>query len=179
MDGFHLPRSVLDNLSNRKEAYARRGAPWTFDVKGIITLVQLLRSSADVAAPLREAIYAPTFDHAIKDPVENGVLIFGAVSIIILEGNYLMLDEDDWREVSRLVDLRIFVEVNPVEARTRIAKRHVGSGIEMNREDAERRFDQNDGINGMLVRKRLVSPDIIVKSVTERATQSRLEKSRA
>jgi pantothenate kinase len=121
MDGFHLPRSVLDDLSNRKEAYARRGAAWTFDVKGILALVQLLRSSADVTAALRKPIYAPTFDHAIKDPVENGVLISGEVSIIILEGNYLLLDE-------------------------------------------------NDGINGTLVRKRLVSPDIVVKSVPERAT---------
>jgi pantothenate kinase len=170
MDGFHLPRSVLDDLSNRKEAYARRGAAWTFDVKGILALVQLLRSSADVTAALRKPIYAPTFDHAIKDPVENGVLISGEVSIIILEGNYLLLDEVDWREISRLVDLRIFVEVDPVEARTRVARRHVYSGIEMNREDAEKRFDQNDGINGTLVRKRLVSPDIVVKSVPERAT---------
>jgi pantothenate kinase len=123
-----------------------------------------------VAAPLRESIYAPTFDHSIKDPVQNGVLISREVSIVILEGNYILLDEDDWREVSRLVDLRIFVEVDPAEARTRVVKRHVSSGIEMNLPDAERRFDQNDGINGTLIRKRLISPDIIVKSVAESGT---------
>lgn len=59
-----------------------------------------------------------------------------------------------------------------MQARMRAAKRHGSSGIEMNR---ERRFDQNAGINGTLVGKRLVSPDIIVKSVAERATAQSTE----
>lgn len=40
MDGFHLPRAMLDTLPNREEAYVRRGAPWTFDVARFIAFIR-------------------------------------------------------------------------------------------------------------------------------------------
>lgn len=71
MDGFHLPRSALDQLPNRTEAYARRGASWTFDSGGILNLVHDLSNSRFEASP--DLIFAPSFDHALKDLVEGGI----------------------------------------------------------------------------------------------------------
>ncbi|THC93933.1 hypothetical protein EYZ11_006580 [Aspergillus tanneri] len=147
MDGWHLSRATLDQLPNREEAYIRRGAPWTFDVARFVAFVRRLRQWADsepsdsTDRPGSDVIYAPSFDHETKDPVENGITIRDDASIIIIEGNYLLLDEPDWREVARLVDYRIFVDTDLQEARERVAKRHVKAGIEKTLEDGFRRVD--------------------------------------
>jgi pantothenate kinase len=189
MDGFHLPRSTLDALPNREEAYIRRGAPWTFDVDALLTFVHNLRSSADRTSKpsstssskssatelLRDPesspeapLLVPSFDHAAKDPVTDGVSIPPSASIVVLEGNYLLLNEDRWRDVAALVDFRVFVDVDLVVARERVARRHVGAGIEKTLEEGYARVDANDWINGCLIRERLVEGvDVVVRSVQE------------
>jgi pantothenate kinase len=175
MDGFHLPRADLDKLPNSTEAYARRGAPWTFDVARFVAFVGRLRVWADntpLVAPnsgpwtTKDTIRAPAFDHKAKDPTEGGIAITPDASIIIIEGNYLLLDEPGWRDLAELVDYRIFVDTDLLEARERTARRHVHAGIEKTLEDGYRRVDSNDYLNGISIRDKLLAPDIIIKSVT-------------
>ncbi|KAJ5280706.1 hypothetical protein N7478_006078 [Penicillium angulare] len=175
MDGFHLPRAALDQMPNSTEAYTRRGAPWTFDVKRFVDFIHQLRIWADKMplAPLstgswpsKDVIRAPTFDHETKDPVEGGVSITPDTSIIIIEGNYLLLDEPGWRDLASLVDYRVFMDTDLQEARERIAKRHVKAGIETTLEDGYRRVDSNDYLNGVSIQKSLLMPDMVVKSVS-------------
>ncbi|KAG0648002.1 uridine kinase [Hyphodiscus hymeniophilus] len=177
MDGFHYPRSYLDTLPNRNEAYARRGAPWTFDVHGILSLMRRLREWADrnpslpnqtSTPPTEVPILAPSFSHTIKDPVSDGIQIPSTVSIILVEGNYLLLEEDGWSDVSPLVDLRIFIDVDLAIARERLARRHVAAGIEQTLEDALRRVDRNDYLNGRLIKDKLVQFDLLVTSVEDK-----------
>ncbi|KAL4886123.1 hypothetical protein BJY04DRAFT_229287 [Aspergillus karnatakaensis] len=163
MDGFHLPRSTLDKLppKEREEAYVRRGAPWTFDVGAFLQFMRGLRTWADRTPPRQEhdggdVLLAPTFSHATKDPLPDSLAITPDSSIIIIEGNYLLLDEDGWRDIASLVDYRVFVDVDLAIARERLARRHVEAGIEPTLEDGYRRVDLNDGINGVLVREKLV-----------------------
>lgn len=175
MDGFHLSRATLDQLPNPTEAYTRRGAPWTFDVARFVQFVRRLREWSDetpLATPYsgkwtsRDVIRAPTFDHETKDPVENGISITPDVSIIVIEGNYLLLDQPGWRELAALVDYRVFVDTDLQEARERTAKRHVAAGIEDTLEEGYRRVDSNDYLNGVLIQDKLLAPDQVVKSVT-------------
>jgi pantothenate kinase len=93
VDGF-------DTLPNRDEAYVRRGAPWTFDVDGIVKLVTALHDSAAMPISARNIVKAPSFDHALKDPVEDDIQIGAETKIIILEGNYLLLNMEKWREIA-------------------------------------------------------------------------------
>ncbi|KAH8805089.1 P-loop containing nucleoside triphosphate hydrolase protein [Xylogone sp. PMI_703] len=165
MDGFHLPRAILDRMPNRTEAYARRGAPWTFHTAGVLNLVdELSKSRFETSC---RAIRAPSFDHATKDPVEGGILLDSDIKFVLLEGNYLLLDKDPWNRIKELVDEAWFVDVDPTVAKVRIAERHIKSGIEANWEDAIRRVEANDLLDGELVRAKLVQPDIIVQSVNE------------
>lgn len=174
MDGFHLSRAALDQLPDPKEAYIRRGAPWTFDVNRFVSFVRQLRTWAD-ETPLASAgvqtwsdgeiLRAPTFDHEAKDPVENGICVTPDVSIIILEGNYLLLNEPGWQEIAELADYRVFVDTDPQEARGRLARRHLQAGIEKTLEDGYRRVDRNDFLNAVLIREKLLTPDIILTSV--------------
>lgn len=85
--------------------FQRRGAPFTFDARAFIDLVQELRDS-----PVRQlqtdedTIYAPSFDHVRKDPVERDLKIPSSRRIVLLEGNYLLLDQNPWKAVHELVD---------------------------------------------------------------------------
>ncbi|KAL4938250.1 hypothetical protein BDV06DRAFT_232006 [Aspergillus oleicola] len=176
MDGFHLPRSTLDSLPEpkRTEAYVRRGAPWTFDVKAFVAFMRRLRAWADSSSssPSEEKeIYAPTFDHATKDPVSNGLRVSNDTTILIIEGNYLLLDQDEWRDVAGLVDYRVFVDVDLAEARERLARRHVAAGIEKSLEDGFNRVDKNDYLNGKLVGERLemqeTNPSFVLRAVKD------------
>ena len=165
MDGFHLSRATLDAMPNSAEAHARRGASWTFDGAGVLSLVEKLSHSRFQSSG--ETILAPSFDHAIKDPVEGGIILSPEIKFVLLEGNYLLLNEEPWNQVKGLVDEAWFVDVDPVLARGRIAKRHIKSGIEFNWEDAVRRAEGNDLLNGMVIRKKLLRPDLLVESVDE------------
>jgi pantothenate kinase len=176
MDGFHLSRCELDELPNPKEAHIRRGAPWTFNVSRFVTFMHTLRQWAD-NTPLPQdekwssehVLGAPTFDHEAKDPVEEGISITPDASIIIVEGNYLLLDEPGWRDLSTLCDYRVFVETDLLEARDRTAKRHVQAGIEKTLDDGYRRVDSNDYLNGISIQEKLIVPDMVVKSVSVHA----------
>ena len=64
MDGYHLSRAQLDAMPDPNTAHARRGAAFTFDGESFYNLVKRLR---DPICPETKTLYAPSFDHAIKD----------------------------------------------------------------------------------------------------------------
>ncbi|KAF2729904.1 P-loop containing nucleoside triphosphate hydrolase protein [Polyplosphaeria fusca] len=159
IDGFHLPRSTLDALPNREEAYARRGAHWTFDAAAAVAFI--LRSRA------RTLLSAPTFDHAKKDPVADGLKIPAETSILILEGNYLLCDLAPWSEIAAFVDEKWFIMVDPELARRRVAARHVRACIEPDLDKALKRVDGNDALNGQWINEHRVECDVVVESVED------------
>ncbi|KAL6876293.1 P-loop containing nucleoside triphosphate hydrolase protein [Trichoderma longibrachiatum] len=160
-DGFHLPLAILRKLPNASEALARRGAPWTFDGHAAVSLVRKLKSDAP-----RRSILAPTFDHAIKDPVSDGLLIEADTDICILEGNYLLCDEPPWDEIANLVDEKWFVHVEPGLACKRVALRHLAAGIEPTMEQAVHRARTNDLLNGeFIVSKSLGRYNVMIESI--------------
>lgn len=106
-DGFHHRKSQLlaAQDSGFEDPLRRRGAPFTFDAEGFVELIRRLRRTptTDIDDPSL-SFYAPSFDHKIKDPVENDIYISSSQQIIIIEGNYLLLDEHPWSQIRSLVD---------------------------------------------------------------------------
>lgn len=84
MDGYHLTRAQLSAMPEPENAHARRGAEFTFDGQGFLRLVERLRQRLTSSA---ETIFAPSFDHAVKDPKENDIAILPSHRIILFEGN--------------------------------------------------------------------------------------------
>ncbi|KAE8379824.1 hypothetical protein BDV26DRAFT_258637 [Aspergillus bertholletiae] len=118
-------------------------------------------------------MYAPSFDHEKKDPVADGVSIPSDTSIVILEGNYLLLDEPQWRNVAALVDYCVFVEADLHIARERVARRHVRAGIEPTLQDGFRRVDQNDFLNALTISQKRLPADLVVDGTPECETEDR------
>ena len=166
LDGYHLTRLQLSNLADPIQAHARRGAAFTFDDKAFLMLVQQLR------VPLAHdtlVIYAPSFDHAIKDPVENDIQIPPTARIILFEGNYLSLNKGSWKEAAALMDELWFVQVDFEVARRRLVDRHLKSGIAKDYAEADKRATENDLVNGREIIESRLPVQEIIQSIEERA----------
>lgn len=160
MDGYHLTRAQLDALPDPATAHARRGAAFTFDGAAFLELVKKLK---EPLLPESMTLYAPGFDHAAKDPVERDVAISPGTRVVVLEGNYLALDKDPWREAAGLMDELWFVEVDFDVARERLVSRHVKAGIAKDEEEAHKRVTENDLVNGKeIVGARLDVHEVVV-----------------
>ncbi|KAK0850783.1 hypothetical protein LTR91_012848 [Friedmanniomyces endolithicus] len=147
MDGYHLTRAQLSAMPDPNTAHARRGAAFTFDAPAFLELVKKLRQP--LCAETR-TIYAPSFDHSVKDPVADDLPIAATSRVVVFEGNYLSLGTGapEWKEAAGLMDELWFVDVEEDVARRRLIKRHVMSGIAANEEEAAKRADENDLLNG-------------------------------
>lgn len=157
MDGFHYSRATLSAMPDPENAHARRGAAFTFDAAKFLTLIRALR------APVTSStILAPSFDHAVKDPKEEDIAVLPTHRIVVLEGNYVGLDKDAWRDAAALLDELWFVEVDFDIARKRLRERHVRAGIVKTIEEGDRRALENDLVNGEeIVRLRLTMDEVI------------------
>ncbi|KLJ10045.1 hypothetical protein EMPG_14540 [Blastomyces silverae] len=143
MDGYHLSRAQLAAMPEPAYAIARRGAAFTFDPVKFLRLVRALR---EPLTPTSRTFYAPSFDHAIKDP-----------------GNYLSLGKEPWKEAAGLMDELWFVEVDFETARKRLVARHVKAGIAKDEAEADRRAVENDLVNGReIVDFRMEVQEVIV-----------------
>ncbi|KAL5206881.1 hypothetical protein ABZP36_035090 [Zizania latifolia] len=155
MDGFHLYRSQLDAMEDPKEAHARRGAPWTFNPSRFLKCLQTLREEG--------LVYAPSFDHGVGDPVENDIFVKPQHKIVIVEGNYLFLEEDGWREIRALFDEKWFIDIDIDVSMQRVLKRHVATGKEP--DVAAWRISYNDRPNAELIIKSKKAADLVIRSV--------------
>ncbi|UNI18337.1 hypothetical protein JDV02_004610 [Purpureocillium takamizusanense] len=144
MDGFHLYRLQLATMPDPVVAVHRRGAAFTFDAQRFHDLVVALRQPVHDDS---EAIYAPSFDHALKDPVEDDIAVTSRSRIVIFEGLYLALDRAPWNKAAQLMDELWFVEVDREVARSRLVKRHVAAGIVADEAAAELRVSSTDFLN--------------------------------
>lgn len=126
MDGFHLPNDELDRLGRRQ----RKGAPDTFDAPGFVRLLMTTRNAAD------RAVFAPDFDRTIDAVRPDAITISPTDRVVIVEGNYLLLDESPWDAIRHLLDLAAYVDLDDEERRNRLVARHVhfGKSLEAARE---------------------------------------------
>ncbi|KAL6234224.1 hypothetical protein BDW75DRAFT_172295 [Aspergillus navahoensis] len=145
MDGYHLTRAQLAQMPDPEYAAARRGAAFTFDGEKFLALVRALRKPI---TPETQTLHAPSFDHAVKDPVDNDIPIAAERRVIFFEGNYLSLNKEPWGSAAKLMDELWFVDVDFDTARQRLIKRHVKAGIAKDEVDAEKRANENDLVNG-------------------------------
>lgn len=85
-------------------AHERRGAPFTFNVDAFVQAVQTLRTTPVTCPDEAETmIRLPSFDHALQDPIKDDVCIPSRTRLVIVEGNYTLLDDEPWRLISGMV----------------------------------------------------------------------------
>ncbi len=121
MDGYHLGNDVLRAM----ESLARKGEPDTFDVDGYVAGLRRLRTT-----PVGAPVPWPTFDRSIDAPVPGGVVL-DQQSIILTEGNYLLLDDFEgrrWSAVRALLDECWYLDAPRDVLENRLLDRHIRGG---------------------------------------------------
>lgn len=152
MDGFHFDDLVLNARGHRP----RKGAPHTFDVDGFRVALERLRrdDGHDVAVPV--------FDRSIEIARAGARIVASSARIIIAEGNYLLLDEPGWRDLSPLFDLTVMVQASEEELAARLTKRW--QGFDYAPDAIKAKLDENDLPNVRLVIAKSRGADVMVRS---------------
>ncbi len=137
MDGFHRRQEYL--LSHETEVDGTmmpmvriKGAPATFDLEGLTAKIRQV-ADGDTCA-------WPTYDRHLHNPIEDAISVTG--DIVVLEGNYLLLDEEGWKELHKMADYTIFLRADEDMLRNRLVDRKEASGNA--REKAEEFVDFSD-----------------------------------
>ena len=153
MDGFHRRQEYLlshDTIRDGKpiRMVEVKGAPETFDLEALTERVKRVS--------LGENVGWPVYDRLLHNPVEDAVLVNG--DIVILEGNYLLLDLDGWRELRDFADYTVSVRAGEGMLRERLIARRIKTGVA---EDVAARFvDFSDMPNVRLCLSRSMPADL-------------------
>lgn len=146
MDGFHLDNPILIQKGLRE----RKGAPETFDVAGFMHLIQRLRR--------KEEVYVPDFDRQTERTINCAYPVPNHHDLVIVEGNYLLLDEPVWRDLDDYWDLAVFVQIGLETIKTRLMQRYKAHGFD--EETSARWIESNDIPNAERVLKNRVPEDV-------------------
>ena len=157
MDGFHRYQEYL--ISHMTVVYGQelpmvrvKGAPETFDLEKLKAAVTALKEQPEVRWP--------DYDRLRHNPVEDAIRVDG--DIVILEGNYLLLDSEGWRELAALADFKIFLTADEELLRSRLIERKISSGV--GRKEAEAFVSFSDMRNVRTVLEKSLPGDVTLRA---------------
>ena len=147
MDGFHLDNSILAerNLLDRK------GAPATFDTAGFIHLMNRLTN-------FENEVVIPEFDRNKDLSIAGSSIISTKDKVLIVEGNYLLIEEEPWTELKKTWDQTIFINPGMDTIEQRLLNRWLRHGLDA--KDAKKRTLTNDLPNARYVLEKSSDSDI-------------------
>lgn len=139
MDGFHLADPVLRELGLSD----RKGSPPSFDAGGFQALLRRLRDGTE------DVVYAPEFRRELEAAVAGSIAVPREVPLVIVEGNYLLLDDGPWQGTAALLDEVWYLRQDEELRSRRLLARHRAYG--RTAAQAEAWVAANDGPNAELV----------------------------
>lgn len=139
IDGFHHRQSYLD--THRLETPSGpvllaevKGAPETFAVDALARHLDVGRT--------RDLDW-PVYDRIVHDVVPEAQQV--RASLVVVEGNWLLLDEPGWADLTAYSVFNVFVDAPADLLRDRLTDRKVNGGL--SRRDAEAFYERSDRLN--------------------------------
>jgi pantothenate kinase len=151
MDGFHFPQATLRRLGRRD----RMGAPDTFDAVAFVNVLREVRTATG-------DVLAPGFDRTIEEPVPAGITVPAAASLVVVEGNYLLLPDEPWAPVRDLLDEVWYLEPPDWARVDALIARHVAFG--KSPEDAYAWVMRSDERNTALIAAHRDRADLVINN---------------
>ena len=151
MDGFHLDDAILD----KRGLLSRKGSPPTFDCAGFAVLLQRLKQADG-------EVFIPVFDRSLELSRAAASVVGPEHRVLLVEGNYLLLDEEPWARLAPFFDMTLYLDVPFDELERRLVERWLGFGFDA--ETARKRALSNDIPNAELVAAQSRKADFIVMS---------------
>lgn len=148
MDGFHYD----DTLLKARGTHSLKGAPHTFDVLGFAHMLKRL------VARDEDEVVTPVFDRSIEIARAGANPISKDVEYIIVEGNYVLVEQTPWSELKPYFDLSVFVSVPVPILEQRLRQRWIDHGLD--EAGIKRKLEEVDLPNGKYIRTNSTRPDI-------------------
>lgn len=168
LDGFHYPN---ETLRSRRVAIAGhapvqmelyKGAEFTYDVEAAKAKFR------EIKAGHGRTVAAPAYDRRLHEPVPDRVLVPPQCRLVVVEGNYLLLDQGDWRGTASIFDLSVYVNIAPRHCKPALIARHRRGG--RGQADAEQHYERVDLRNTQVVEATRTRADLVLdKSADHRA----------
>ena len=149
MDGFHYDDAVLIARGARD----RKGAPDTFDAQGFFHLLRRLRVEDEIAIPL--------FDRDLEISRAGADIVTASDRLLVVEGNYLLLNEAPWPQAAPLFDLTVWIDVSEAELDRRLQARWAHYGKTPG--EARAWIDNNDLPNIRRVTQNSRPADVVIR----------------
>lgn len=149
MDGFHLDNDTLDKLGMRQ----RKGSPATFDAAGFVALISELKAASD-------DVKIPLFDRTQDAVIPAAQTVTPRQRILLVEGNYLLLNQQPWTQLSSLFDYSVFLNPGIDVLEQRLLQRWLDHGY--NVEEARHKAELNDLPNARTVVEQSGKADLVL-----------------
>lgn len=155
LDGFHYPQRYLDShtmLTDGIRIPLRdvKGCPETFDIKKLTEALRIIRD---------QDITWPVYDRNLHDVVEDQIQI--SKDILLLEGNWLLLQEEGWKELKQFCDYSIFIQAEEDMLKQRLIERKIQGGL--SRSEAIAFYERSDGRNVSRVLQHSMQADLTLR----------------
>lgn len=153
MDGFHRRQEYLLGHTAERDGETFpmvkiKGAPVTFDLERLTERVKKIAAGENCGWP--------GYDRLLHNPVEDAVLIDS--KIVLLEGNYLLLDEEGWRDLAGFADYTVSIRAEEEMLRARLIDRKIKTGV--SREETVRFVDFSDMPNVRICLEKTMPADL-------------------
>lgn len=152
LDGFHFHQDYIDShtvIRNNQVIPMKKvkGSPETYDLIKLLDALQTL---------LEKDMLWPIYSREKHDVVEDAIFI--QEKIVLIEGNWLLLKDEGWKDLKDLADYTIFIDVEPRLVKNRLIERKIMGG--KSREEAIEFVEKSDMNNILRVRRDSQKADI-------------------
>ena len=150
MDSFHFDDAILKS----KNLLPRKGSPDTFDVMGLKNFLIRLSNESEVVIPI--------FDRSLELSRSSAFTITENKKIIIVEGNYLLLNSHPWNTLRDYFDSSIMIYCEEPILEKRLIERW--KGFDLNQDQINQKVYENDLPNGVSVIKNSIKADYYLEN---------------
>jgi pantothenate kinase len=152
LDGFHYPQQYIKNneviVDGKEVPMAEvKGCPETFDLSRLKSKIKALKS---------ESVRWPIYDRTLHDVVEDQILV--TKDIVLIEGNWLLLNEDGWRDLKEYCNYSIFIKADEEMLKGRLIHRKIKGGL--SEKDAVKFYEKSDSKNVKRVLNNSIKADL-------------------
>jgi len=152
LDGFHYHQQYIKNhkaIVDEKEVpmVEVKGCPETFDLGKLKSKINALKN---------ESVKWPIYNRKLHDVVEDQIVV--SKGIILIEGNWLLLNEDGWRGLRDYSDYSIFIKADETMLKDRLIQRKMKGGI--SEEEAIKFYEKSDSRNVKRVLNNSLNADL-------------------
>lgn len=149
MDGYHFDDAIL----SKRGLLSRKGAPETFDTGGFKRTLDAIREDID-------DVYVPVFDRNLELSRGSARCVSRSHRIVLIEGNYLLLNQSPWNQLAGLFDLTLVIDIPLPVLESRLVQRWLDHGHD--EPAARQKASGNDIPNAHTVQKSSILADITI-----------------